>query len=118
MKMLQDKSFEKSLGADLDVDGREYAVMTVTRNGEFVAESQFDKSTGLLAKIRTNAWNPVSGLMAKSESYFSDYKSFGGVMIATEMKEYFDGQIFNEKSIKTFRVIDVVDENLFSIDTK
>ena len=70
----------------------------------------FDKHTYLLEKIEaTVAAQEMDGKQVKSETFFRDHKSFGGVKLPGKYKTFYDGKLIVESeitAIKTHATID------------
>ena len=70
----------------------------------------FDKSTFLLTKTEAKLAAPeMDGKLVKSETFFTDHKSFGGAKLPSKYKILYDGQLMVEGetvAIKTHATID------------
>lgn len=70
----------------------------------------FDESTFLLTKIEAKvASQEQGGKLVKSETFFSDYQSFGGAKLPSKHEIHHDGELFVESettAIKTHATID------------
>lgn len=113
LQMVNDGGLSPNYGGDVEVDGRTLTVIRLTRDGKAVSEVSFDKSTKLIAKISSAAYNPKAGRLGRSETFYSDYRSFSGLMLPARMVTYFDGEKFVEMTLREFKAMDHVDPKEF-----
>ncbi len=97
-----------------EVAGRAVIVIRLTREGQTISEIAFDKATKLLAKISMVSHNPKARRMGQSETCFSDYRSFSGLLLPTKEATWLDGEIFVEKTLNEFAIMEEVDSRQFT----
>jgi hypothetical protein len=112
---LRDKEFDLSFVGENTVEGKEALGALVSRKGRADVILYFDKKSGLLLKSERRA--KEGGVEFTAESFFSDYKAFGGVMWPTKRIDKRDGKDLDEGSGKVemsdFQAIEKLDEKLF-----
>jgi hypothetical protein len=113
LRELRDKGFSLDRGEDELYGGRTLAVVHISRGAGSLASVAFDAETKLVAKVTTITPNPKSGRTGVSETRYSDYRSYAGLMLPTTMVCHLDGEKFVENTLQEFRVLDDVDAGEF-----
>ena len=77
----------------------------------------FDKRTFLLTKIEATVAAPeMDGKQVKSETFFSDHKSFGGMKLPGKYKIFYDGKLFVESEVSAIKTHATIDPTWFGAD--
>jgi len=94
----------------VDVEGKPTIGIRAVHDSGSEVTLYFDKSTFLLTKIEAKVTAHEQGdKLVKSETFYSDHKSFGGVKLPSKYKILYDGKLFVEgetTAIKTHATID------------
>jgi hypothetical protein len=98
----------------VDVEGEPtVGVKAVHESGSEVM-LYFDTHTFLLIKIEASVTAPeMDGKRVKSETFFSDHKSFGGVNLPGKYKIFYDGKLFVEGEITAIKTHATIDPTWF-----
>lgn len=100
---------------DADVGHKPAAGVKVTGPDDKDFTIYFEKETGLPVKAVSDEPDPESpGQEFTQETYFSDYKDFGGVKRATKVEIKRDGQTFIKIELLDVEVLDKVDDKTFA----
>jgi hypothetical protein len=104
-----------SLAAEEKVGDRPASGVKVSRQGRREVTLYFDKETGLLTKLtrRVKVFEQ-GGKEMLHETYFSDYKEFGGVKLACKITDKRDGRTYRETEISDVKVSEKLDNELFA----
>src|SRR5262249_32820535 len=83
------------LDDEVKIDGRAAVGVEVT-GSQFKGRMYFDKETHLLVKVGSSDW--------PGDSYYSDYKKFDGVAIATKEKQpgYMETEVTDFRAVEKF----------------
>ena len=94
----------------VDVEGKPTVGIKAVHDSGSEVMLYFDKSTFLLTKTEAKvAAQEMDGKLVKSETFYSDHKSFGGVKLPSKYKILYDGKLFVEgerTATKTHATID------------
>jgi hypothetical protein len=91
---------------------RPASVVKATRTGYPDVTLYFDRDTGLLAKTEM-AQRSASGKDVQVELFFSQFREFDGIKIATRTKALHDGKPFLETEITEFKAVKKLPEEVF-----
>jgi len=83
-----------------------------------ICTMSFDKATKLLVKVSGPSYNPKTRRLGTSDTYYSDYHSFSGLVVPRKSIGYLDGQKFVEKTIEDFTVLERVDSSQFTVESE
>jgi hypothetical protein len=98
---------------DGKLDGKPTSVLKVTGPDGKDFTIGFDKETGLPVKV-TATTRGFQGGDFLQETYYSDYKDFGGVKRATKIETRRDGQPFLKSEVVGYRVVDKPEADAFA----
>ena len=94
----------------VDVEGRPTVGIQAVDKSDSEIKLYFDKSTFMLTKIEAMVVaSEMDGKLVKSETFFTDHKSFGGVKLPGKYRILYDGKLMVEGetvAIKTHATID------------
>lgn len=93
----------------VDVDGKPTVGIKAVHDSGSETMLYFDERTHLLMKTQATVFAQEAGGLVKSETFFNDHKSFGGVKLPSKYKVLYDGELFLEgetTAIKTHATID------------
>lgn len=106
---LSDDNYTLTNIPGVEVEGKPtVGIKAVHKSGSEVL-LYFDRSTSLLTKTQAMVFAQEKDGLVKSENFFSDHKSFGGVKLPSKYKILYDGKLFVEgetTAIKTHATID------------
>lgn len=101
----------------VDVKGRPTVGIKAMHDSGSDVMLYFDKSTFLLTKIEAKvAAQELGGKLVKSETFYSDHKSFGGVKLPSKYKTLYDGKLFVEGETTAIKVHATIDPAWFGTD--
>jgi hypothetical protein len=107
---LIDDKYSLTSVAGVDVEGKPTVGVKAVHKSGSETMLYFDKSTFLLTKTEAMVAAPeMDGKLVKSETFFTDHKSFGGVKLPSKYKILYDGKLMVEgetEAIKTHATID------------
>ena len=111
---LKDKAFTLTAIGETKVDDRPAVGVKVTRPGYPEVKLYFDKATNLLAKSEYKTKLPEQNYKdADAEGYFSNYKDFDGVKVATKMVMKRDGKMYVEAEVTEYKAAGKLDAKMF-----
>jgi hypothetical protein len=111
--LLKEKGFKLISTSEEKVEGKPAVGVKGTGPDGKDFTIYFDKESGLPVKVAAT----VPGFMgdeAAEESFFSDYKDFGGIKHATKVEVKRDGTTLLKQEITDFKVLDKVDADTFA----
>jgi len=94
---------------DKPAQGRPAQWVQVTL-GDATGQFAFDPSTHLLIGSTMPAQNPKTGKMGVSETWYSDYRQFGGMTLPAACIGYLDGEKFVERTVHDFNVLKKIED--------
>ncbi len=110
---LKAKGYKLEAVAEEKVDGKPAAGVKITAPDGKDFTLYFDKESGLPVKQAAR----VTGFQGEEnteETFFKDYKDFGGLKKATKTQTRRDGEDFIKSEVTEFKVLDKVDPKTFS----
>jgi beta-lactamase regulating signal transducer with metallopeptidase domain/tetratricopeptide (TPR) repeat protein len=112
---LRNSKFKIEAVDDEEVDDEPAAGVKVTGPEGKDFTIYFDKKTGLPVKAVADMPDPESpGQDYTHETYYSDYKDFGGIKRATKVEITRDGETIVKMELVDFKVLDKVDDKTFA----
>jgi hypothetical protein len=108
----KDSSLELGVLPDAKVNDQPAAVVKVSRKGQPDLRFSFDKASNLLVKIERRA--SEAGLVFDQEFFFTDYKDFDGVKLATKQVEMRGGKTFAELTGISYKFPRSIDDGVFN----
>ena len=114
--LLEDE-YELSDIAGIDVEGNPtVGIKAVHQSGSEVM-LYFDKSTLLLTKTEAKVAAPeMDGKRVKSETFFSDHKSFGGAILPSKYKTFYDRKLMVEGQTVGIKIHATIDPAWFGTE--
>jgi outer membrane lipoprotein-sorting protein len=111
---LQGKEFSLSPLGESKVGGREAVGVRVAHKGRRDVNLYFDKKDGLLLKSETRARDLLADKEYTSETFYSDYKKVGDVLIAHKIEIKRDGVLTIETDATEFKAEPKLDDAVFA----
>ncbi len=111
---LTDKAYKLSKIDGIEVNGRETVGIKASHADGRDIKLFFDKSTYLIAKFETTVITPEHGPKpVSSEAFFTDHRRFGGVLMPSKYKLYYDKKLFVEAETIDYKVFATLDPKQF-----
>lgn len=111
----KDLKFKAEAVEDEKVGDKPAAGVKVTGPDDKDITIYFDKESGLPVKVVADLPDPESiGQEFTQETYFSDYKDFGGIKWAKKVEMKRDGETFIKIELLDVKVLDKVDDKTFA----
>lgn len=101
-----------------DVKGTMAQKLKVLRPDSSTVFVYLDTASALQVKAESEATNPMTGAPGKVESYFTDYRDVGGMMVAHAFEVLFDGQVFQTVTLTDVKTNVEVDDAIFMYPKK
>jgi hypothetical protein len=112
---LKDSKFKTEAVEDETVGDKPAAGVKVTAPGGKDFTIYFGKDSGLPVKVVADMPDPESiGQEFSQETYFSDYKDFGGIKRPKKIEMKRDGETFIKIELLDVKVLDKVDDKTFA----
>ena len=111
---LKDKDYDLVSLDDLEMDGKKLiGFKAMYPDGRDIL-FYFDQETYLLNRIETSIVTPEYGEQTvRSEVFFEDYKSFGGILMPSKYKVYYDKKLFADAEVIDYKLFATLDPALF-----
>ena len=110
---LQRDEYALDTVADIEIDGRAMVGISASHPDGRDAKFYFDRESYLLTKIETVVITPQTGPdPVKSEAFYSDHASFGGVLMPSKYRLVYDGNLFVEGETVDVKVHATIDHPL------
>jgi hypothetical protein len=101
----------------VDVDGKPTVGIKAAHKSGSEIMLYFDKSTFLLSKTEAIVAAPeMNGRLVKSETFFTDHKSFGGPKLPSKYKILYDGKLMVEGATVAIKTHATIDPALFGAE--
>jgi hypothetical protein len=111
---LKDKAFTLTALGEVKVTDRPGLGVKVTRKDYPEVKLYFDKTSNLLIKSEFKTKMPEEQYReAKAETYFSDYKDFGGAKVATKVVMKRDGKLYVEAEVTEYKAAGKLEDKVF-----
>ena len=110
---LTDKQFTLSPLGELAIEQRQTVGVKVASKGHRDVDLYFDKETGLLAKIATQAMDD-GGQLVSEETLLSEYREFNGIKQPTKYNIKRDGKLYMESEVTEVRLVEKLDDSVFA----
>jgi hypothetical protein len=113
---LGDRSFKLSLMGESKINGKDAVGVQVSCKDRRDVSLFFDKQSGLIVKTETRSRDIFGGNDQEftAETYFAEYKDFGGVKRPTKQTLKRDGKDFGEVEISEYDPKDKLDNSVFA----
>lgn len=111
---LTDENYTLSSIDGIDVSGRQTVGILASCGDDRDVKLYFDKQTFLIAKIETMVISPQHGPdPVLSETFYTDHKSFAGVMMPSKVKQIYDKKLFVEAETVDYKMAATLDPQQF-----
>jgi hypothetical protein len=110
---LKDKQFTLSPLGELAIEQRQTVGVKVASEGHRDVDLYFDKETGLLAKIVTQATDD-GGQLVSEETLPSEYREFNGIKQPTKYSVKRDGKLYMETEVTEIQLVEKLDDSVFA----
>jgi hypothetical protein len=111
---LTDKAYELTTVDGVDIDGRATVGINAAHSDGRDIKLFFDKQTYLIAKIETKVISPQFGPKpVTSETFYTDHKSFAGVLMPSKYKLYYGKKLFVEGETVDYKIGATLDPKHF-----
>jgi hypothetical protein len=109
---LRDRAFTLTLVPETKVNGQPAVGLMAASKGRPDIKLFFDKKTNLLLKVERQGRE--AGKKVEKETFFGDYKEFGGVKLPAQVLELTGGKTTAEFAVTSYRFPGRVDESEFA----
>jgi hypothetical protein len=111
---LTDKAYELTAIDGVDINGRATVGIKAAHSDGRDIKFFFDKQTYLIAKIETMVISPQYGPEpVLSETFYTDHKSFAGVIMPSKYKLYYGNKLFVEGETVDYKIGATLDPKHF-----
>ncbi|MGF1579400.1 MAG: hypothetical protein ACFCD0_08565 [Gemmataceae bacterium] len=111
--LVESKGFEFNSAGSIQVKGKDAIGLQVLKKGRPDATLYFDPKTALLVKTERPGVDPKGGNEFTEEVYYSNYKEFNGIPVATKIQVDHDGKLFVKAEFSNFQVTQSLDKKTF-----
>jgi hypothetical protein len=94
---------------DQTAQGKPATWVEVTQ-GDLTGKFAFDPSTHLLIGSSMPAYNHRTGKEGVAETWYSDFRQYGGMTLPAKSVGYLDGEIFVERTVLDFNTLPKIDD--------
>jgi hypothetical protein len=112
LPLLDEKRYAVTVGKAKKVGDRDVVILNVSSKGMIDTELGFDPKSGLLVTMARKA-TTETGDQVLEESLLSEFKTFGGIEIATKVVVLRDGKKFMTMFVVDTQVLDKLDPKEF-----
>jgi hypothetical protein len=110
---LDNKDLKVQLLGESKVDDKPAVGLRVSSPGHRDISLYLDKNSGLVLKTETKGKDPMAGNEYKSETYYSDYRKTGALMLPYKMKVLRDGAPFMTMEVSDITLAEKLDDKTF-----
>lgn len=111
---LKDKAYHLAPLGDGKVGDKETLGIKVSHKNHRDVNLYFDKKSGHLVKSEMRIVDEESKQEVNQESFYSEFKDFDGIKVATKLTIKRDDKPFIEMEFTEFKLVEKLDDNLFS----
>jgi len=98
------------------IEGKDYDIIEQIHPDGWTATMWVDGSTHLTYKVKAMGTDPMSGGEVETETFTTDYKKVGNVMMAYTMTTYQEGEEFMTMTITDVKVNTGLEASFFKMD--
>jgi hypothetical protein len=112
---LDDEGFTLATAGEANVESQPASGVKVSHEGRPDVTLWFDKQTGRLVKTEYRGTSSEKGYQeVLHETFYSDFKDFAGVQLATKMLMKVDGERYIETQIQKLEAVGKLDPSVFA----
>lgn len=113
LTQLKGKEYTLSASGEEKVEGKPALGVLISRKGQPDVTLFFDKESGLIAKMKMQAWDEFTDKDVDQEVFFLNYKDKDGTKVFEKMTIKRDGKLFIEEEMSDMKLSDKLDAKLF-----